>query len=245
MTENYHKPFDYKRSESFENIKADNTEFQKEFNTYKPINYLNQKEEIKQSITYRVSHGLNKSGNSNERINKNDIDNTSKDIEMIVKQSFKGTYMAVTDLFVGLFDFFNHEDSSDDESGSLVRWLGCSKNTKRKHISHKDRRIRAISQARLSKEKYFNMDDILSRSKSKEFLNNNALNQIMRVRSLTRIQTDVDRNSNTATLNSGNMQNSDSKRTINRPESSQEVKTNPSSKPHSKMISSDILDSNK
>jgi len=239
-----HKPFEYKRSESFENINRNRNNLQEEINMIKLKHNNNQKEETKCTIGNRLSSDLNQSKYSNEQRNKIEVENTNKDINMIVQQSFRGTYMAVTDLFVGLLDYFNHEDSSDDEGGSIVRCFGCSKNSKKKHISHKDRRIRAISQARLSKEKYFNMEEIISKSKSKEFLSNNNL-QMIRVKSLTRVQTDVDRNSNTATLNSGNVRNSDSKRTPNRPESSQEMKTNQSTKPHSKMISSDILDSNK
>lgn len=204
-----------------------------------------QKEEAKCTVGNRLSIELNQSRHSTERRARLETENTNIDINMIIQQSFRGTYMATTDLFVGLYDYFNHEDSSDDESASIVRCFGCSKNSKKNHISSKDRRIRAISQARLSKEKYFNMDEILSKSRSKELLTNNNNPQMIRVKSLTRIQTDMDRNSNTATLNSGNLRNSDSKRTLNRPESSQEAKTNHSTKPHSKMVSSDILDSNK
>lgn len=83
-----HKPFEYKRSESFENINRNRNNLQEEINVIKLKHNNNQKEETKCTIGNRLSSDLNQSKYSNEQRNKIEVENTNNDINMIVQQSF-------------------------------------------------------------------------------------------------------------------------------------------------------------
>ena len=148
------------------------------------------------------------------------------------------TYVALSDCFNGLLDFFLPEDDSDEETGSFASWFGWGKKAskKPKTITPRSRRIRATSQLKLVNNEYFNIGARMTRSKSKEFLNNQTITQMLRAKSSTGQRTGTDMDSNVITTNSGKFQ-SDLKNNLSRPGTSNEVKTNHSSKPQSNIQS--------
>ena len=148
------------------------------------------------------------------------------------------TYQWTTDLFRGFMDYFLPDDSSEDDVGSIGSWFGCSKKQKRqraKVITPQSQKIRATSQLRIG-QKYFNVSQSLTRSKSKEFLNNQVIEHVMKQDS-NNYGNQGSSLSHNVTHTNFKKEKLDAMNPSKRPESSNDINTNHSSKPHSKLQS--------
>jgi hypothetical protein len=88
----------------------------------------------------------------------------------------------LSDAFAGILDNFLPHDSDDDGNRSIASCFGCKKKpTKRnKMITPRSRRIRATSQFRMNQDRFFKIGKAPARSKSKEFLDNNTVTQMIK-----------------------------------------------------------------
>ena len=71
------------------------------------------KEDSKNTEGIRIASGYSKSRYVKESSNK-DEDSFDWNASIIAEHIFKGSFAATTDLFSGLLDYFNYEDSSED-----------------------------------------------------------------------------------------------------------------------------------
>jgi hypothetical protein len=92
------------------------------------------------------------------------------------------SFNLLSDAFAGILDNFLPQDSDDDGNRSIASCFGCKKKPikKNKMITPRSRRVRATSQFRMNPDRYFKIGKEPARSKSKEFLDNNTVTQMIK-----------------------------------------------------------------
>lgn len=88
----------------------------------------------------------------------------------------------LSDAFAGILDAFLPQESDDDGNLSIASCFGCGKKSARRNkmITPRSRRVRATSQFRMNNDNYFKIGKSNARSKSKEFLNNDIVTQMIK-----------------------------------------------------------------
>lgn len=101
-------PFEYKKNDSREI-----TQREEKLDIVRKTHSKNFREDSKNTEGIRIASGYSKSRYIKESSSKDD-DIVSQDAALIANRIFKGSFAATSDLFLGLLDYFNYDDSSED-----------------------------------------------------------------------------------------------------------------------------------
>jgi hypothetical protein len=184
-------------------------------------------EDKKEALNSQIKFEKTASYKSNRKFERSRSPNLA--IDLIRNETLAWTI----DLFNGIKSYFLTSDS-DEEGGSISSCFGCSKKAQKrsKKITPQSHKIRVTSQLRISK-KYFKVDNH-QRWKSREFLDNRIVENVVRGEIEPR----------TSQINEENITGKNSFSSAKKKvfEGSQDRVTNNSSKPQSK-LRSDKMDS--